>query len=92
MPIKRVNMNVPEELLERIDAYAKENYSTRSSVMNQACNQFLMAQDFRKLVAQMNGVLKRISETETVDDETMQKLEEFETLCKLLSASSTSLF
>lgn len=65
----RVNFNVPDELVARLDAYAKENYSSRSSVMCQACDQFLTAKEMQKMFGEMSrwrwfsaplGMLRRV--------------------------------
>ena len=53
----RVNMTLNDELLERIDNYAKSNYMSRSSVVSFACNQFLMANELQSLMVDMKRVL-----------------------------------
>ena len=81
----RVNMNMPENLVARLDEYAKENYSSRSSVMCQACDQFLTAQEAKKMFNQMTLLLKKITDTETIDEETKKQLDEFERICKMFT-------
>lgn len=81
----RVNMNMPENLVARLDEYAKENYSSRSSVMCQACAQFLTAQEAKKMFNQMTLLLKKITDTETIDEETKKQLDEFESICKMFT-------
>lgn len=84
----RVNMNMPQELIDRLDEYAKENYTTRSSVMCQACDQYLVAKEMQKLFTQMNVVLKKLSAAETIDEETKQQLDDFERLSKMLTGQA----
>lgn len=88
----RVNFNVPDELVARLDAYAKENYSSRSSVMCQACDQFLTAKEVQKMFGEMSRLLRLISErikdNDTVDDETLQKMDEFLALSRMLPGQS----
>lgn len=88
----RVNFNVPDELVARLDAFCKENYSTRSSVMCQACDQFLTAKEVQKMFGEMSRLLRLISErikdNETVDDETLRKMDEFLALSRMLSGQS----
>lgn len=81
----RVNMNMPEKLVARLDEYAQENYMARSTVMCQACDQFLTAQEAKRLFKQMTLLLKKITDTETIDEETKKQLDEFETVCKLFT-------
>lgn len=88
----RVNFNVPDVLVARLDAFCKENYSTRSSVMCQACDQFLTAKEVQKMFGEMSRLLRLISErikdNETVDDETLRKMDEFLALSRMLSGQS----
>lgn len=86
--LKRVNLNIPQELIDRLDEYAKENYTTRSSVMCQACDQYLVAKEMQKLFTQMNVVLKKLSAAETIDEETKQQLDDFERLSKMLTGQA----
>lgn len=76
---------MPENLVARLDEYAKENYSSRSSVMCQACDQFLTAQEAKKMFNQMTLLLKKITDTETIDEETKKQLDEFESICKMFT-------
>ena len=88
----RVNFNVPDELVARLDAYAKENYSSRSSVMCQACDQFLAAKEMQKMFGEMSRLLRlisdRIKNNDTVDEETIQKMDEFLVLSRMFSGQS----
>lgn len=85
MGLIRVNMNVPEELLKRLDDYASSNYQTRSSVMCQACDQYLNAKQMQKLFADMAVTFEKLSKIETIDEESKKQLDEFERLAKLIS-------
>lgn len=88
----RVNFNVPDELVARLDAFCKENYSTRSSVMCQACDQFLTAKEVQKMFGEMSRLLRLISErikdNETVDDETLRKIDELLAFSRMLSGQT----
>lgn len=85
MALIRVNMNVPEELLKRLDEYASNNYQTRSSVMCQACDQYLNAKQMQKLFANMSVTFEKLAKAENLDDETRKQLDEFERMAALLS-------
>jgi len=78
----RINFNVPDELIKRLDDYAKKNYTSRSSVMCQACDQFLMAKEMQMLFSDMRKAMQRIAETQTIDEEAQKNFDEFELLCK----------
>lgn len=87
MGIKRVNMNVPEELLKRLDDYASSNYQTRSSVMCQACDQYLNAKQMQKMFASMTETFERLSKADSLDDETRKQIDELEKVSRLLAGS-----
>ncbi len=78
----RINLNVPDELIKRLDNYAKKNYTTRSSVMCQACDQFLMAKEMQMLFSDMRKAMQKIADTQTIDEEAQKNFDEFEILYK----------
>ncbi|WP_407427296.1 hypothetical protein [Treponema sp.] len=81
----RVNMNLNDELLERIDNYAKLNYMNRSSVVSFACNQFLMANEMQSLIIDMKRALQVIANNENISADDLKELEKYENLCDLLT-------
>lgn len=81
----RVNFNMPDELLARLDAYAKENYISRSAVMCQSCDNFLMAKQAKQLFAQMTETMKVIVQKGEIDEETQKHLDDFERVASLFS-------
>lgn len=87
--LKRVNMNIPVALLERIDAYADSNYVTRSAIMCRACDDFLRAKEAQLLFSSLSAALQKLSaiSSDSLDDETKAQLEEIEKLSQMLSGS-----
>lgn len=87
--MRRTNVTVPDELLSRIDNYAKENYQSRSSVMCQACDQFLTAKEMQKMFGELNKLLSamsdRFKEDGTIDEETFKKVDELLALTRMIS-------
>ena len=81
----RVNMTLNNELLERIDNYAKSNYMNRSSVVSFACNQFLISNELQSLLVDMKRALQTIANKETITDEQLKELEKFENICDLIT-------
>lgn len=81
----RVNMTLNDELLARIDNYAKSNYMSRSSVVSFACNQFLMANELQSLYVDLKRALQTIASKETITDEQLKELEKFENLCDFMT-------
>ena len=81
----RVNMTLNNELLERIDNYAKSNYMNRSSDVSFACNQFLISNELQSLLVDMKRALQTIANKETITDEQLKELEKFENICDLIT-------
>lgn len=81
----RVNINMPDELLERLDEYAKTNYSSRSSVMCQACDQFLTSKAVVGLMGQLVDVMNKIADNNNeVDDNSLKQIQELEEMLKMI--------
>lgn len=81
----RVNLNVPDELVERLDEYAKANYTSRSSVMCQACDQFLTAKAVTGLMQQLVDVMHKIADNNNeCDEDSLKQIHEMETMLKML--------
>lgn len=85
----RVNMTINDELLARVDSYAKANYMTRSSVVGFACNQFLIANEMQSLLVEMKRAMQKIAESGSVDEEQQRKIDEFYTACNVLCKGGT---
>lgn len=80
----KITMNVPDDLLARVDAYAKSNYQTRTSLFCFAVNQYLIQQQLPSLMENMNAAMKKIASTGSVDDETKKSLDAWDLFCKQL--------
>lgn len=80
----RVTMTLNDELLKRLDTYAKANYMNRSSVVSFACNQFLMANELQSLMVDLKRAVQKIADCGTVSEEQMKELEKFEMLCDII--------
>ena len=83
----RVNFNMPDELLKRLDEYAKENYISRSALMCQACDYFLTTKEVQKLLKQMTETMRRIAETNEINEQTQKEFEKFNAFASMLSGS-----
>lgn len=82
----RVNINVPDELVKRLDEYAKANYTSRSSVMCQACDQYLTAKMMTSLMSELLSVMKDISSKKELSEEDLKSLSEMEAVVKMLES------
>ena len=80
----RVNMTLNDELLKRIDTYAKDNYMNRSSVVSFACNQFLTSVELSSLLVDMKRAIKKIADSGTCTAEQLKEFEKYEALCDIV--------
>lgn len=79
----RVNMNINDDLLQRIDTYADKNYMTRSAVMCFAVNQFLVAQDTKEFYQTMLQLMKEFAMRGDLNEEQKKILSQVESACSL---------
>lgn len=80
----KVQVSLDDELVHRIDAYADENYMTRSGLISFACVQYLNQQEVFSLVKQMSVTMQKIADTGNVDAETRRELDDYERLCRMI--------
>lgn len=81
----RVNLNIPDDLVKRLDEYAKSIYSSRSSVMCQACDQYLTAKAMTGLMKDMVAVMQKIADNNNeTDEDSLKKIQELEEMFKML--------
>lgn len=80
----KVNITLDDDLMQRVDAYADENYMSRSGFISLACTQYLNSADVTKAIKEMALSMRKIADTGKVDHETMEQLEDFERLSRML--------
>ena len=85
--LMKLQISMDDKLVERIDRYADENYMTRSGLITLAASQYLNSNDVILLVKDISLAIRKIADNGDVDVETVEKLEDFERLCKLLTSS-----
>lgn len=83
----KINISLDEELVKRIEAYSDANYMSRSGFISLACTQYLAQADVVTAIKTLTLALQKIADTGAVDSETMQQLEDFQRLAKLLASS-----
>lgn len=81
----KLNITLNDELLKRIDTYAKRNYLSRSGLIAQCCTQFLNAQELTLAMTDLSFAVKKIAENGEVDEDTKQQIEDFERIVRLLN-------
>lgn len=81
----KVNITLDEDLLQRIETYADENYLTRSGLITLATSQFLLQAEASRAIVDMSLALRKIAETGTVSDDQLKQLEDFERFARMLA-------
>lgn len=80
----KVQISIDDKLLERVDKYAEANYTSRSGLISLATTQYLNSNEVLLLVRDMALSMRKIADNNCVDDETMEKLQDFERLSRMM--------
>lgn len=81
----KVQISIDETLLKKIDEYAKRNFMSRSGFISMSCTSQLSTFETINLIKQMNELLQKIAANGSIDEETKQKLLQFEMISKALT-------
>lgn len=81
----KVQISIDDKLLERIDKYADNNYTSRSGLISLGMAEYLNSREVIGLVKDMSLAVRKIADNSVVDDKTMEQLADFERTCKMLT-------
>lgn len=84
----KVAVSIPDELLQSMDAFAKENFLSRSGFISMCCHQFLQAQEMQRVIGAMSDSMEKMAnaaEAGSIDEDTMQEFEQFQKLAKIIT-------
>ena len=84
----RVQISIDDSLLARLDEYADRNFTTRSGAISLACNQLIMTDDVRRSIRTISIAMKRIAESNVIDDQSKEDLKSFELLAQMISGTA----
>jgi hypothetical protein len=82
---KNVQISINDDLMNKIDAYAKDNFMSRSAFFSMLATQHFQALEVTDSLKEVTLCIKKIASGQKVDDDTLQKLDDFERLSKLLN-------
>lgn len=82
----KIQMSLNDDLVTRVDKFAKENYLSRSALVSIALTQYLNANELTSAIRDMSLAMRKIADTGLVDEETQKQLEQFELLSKMLTS------
>ena len=80
----KVQLSIDENLIDRIDKYADENYMSRSGFFTLAASQFLNQAEVVFAIRDLSLAMQKIAKDKKIDDETLERLEDFERLSRML--------
>jgi len=83
--MKTVQISVNEDLLKKIDEYAKENFLSRSAFFSMLANNHFQALEVTKSLKDITLSVRKVAENNEIDEETARKLEDFERLARVLN-------
>jgi len=83
----KLGIALDDELLARIDRYADENYMSRSGLISLACTQFLNMSEVTMAIKDLALCVRKIADNNMVDHDTLEQLEDFERMSKMLLGS-----
>lgn len=81
----KVQITLDDKLVERLDNYADANYMSRSGLISFATTQYLNQADVITAINDISLAMRKIADKGSVDDATMEQLEDFERICKMLT-------
>lgn len=87
--VKKVQISIDEELLERIDNYADDTYISRSALIALATKQYLITADVSRAIVDASIAFRKIADSGKVDSQTLEQLADIERVIKLFAGTST---
>ena len=78
----RVQISIPDDLLEKADIFAKDNFISRSGLISVSLNQYLMQKDVTKSINELSSIMRLIADKGTIDEKGKKALEDIELLLK----------
>ena len=83
----KVAISLPDELLESVDRYAKDNFQTRSGFISMCCNSFFQAQHMQRILGSMADSMAKLADASaegSVEEDLLQEIQQFEKMAKLI--------
>lgn len=80
----KVNVTIPEDLLELSDEYAKKMYMTRSGFFSQALRAYVDSMRFNNMIDELSLALKRLGTKGNNDEATLSEVDRMLSFIKLV--------
>lgn len=83
----KVQITLDDELMKRVDAYADENYMSRSGLLSIAVTQYLNTKEMIGAITRMGIAMEKIADKGEIDEQTRHELEDFQRMCSLFGSA-----
>jgi len=80
----KISITIDDSLLSRIDAFASDNYISRSGLISSVLCQYLNSQDLTKAIKSMSFSMQIIAEKGEISAEQQKELENFKLLVDMM--------
>lgn len=84
---KRVSLTLDDELIEKMDEYAKKNYMSRSGLVSVAVNQYLTTLQVLDSSQKMANAFENLAQSGKFTDEQVKELQDAEKLLTTLTST-----
>ena len=81
----KINISIDDSLLEKIDALASDNDTSRSGFISMGMNEYVRSREMSSAIKSMSVSMAKIASQGYVDDETKKQLEFFQQVCGLMA-------
>lgn len=82
----KINLSFPPSVVERMDAYCRENMLTRSGFVTMAVDSYLTAHSMTDALKELTETVKKLAKNEGTQDD-LDKLEHVQELIELMHGS-----
>lgn len=83
----KVNITLDDELMKEVDDFAEKNFMSRSGLLSLAVTQYINANKAVFAMQDLALAMRKIADTNEMDDDTKEKLDDFERTAKFLMGS-----
>lgn len=87
----KVQITLDDELMKRVDAYADENYMSRSGLLSIAVTQYLNTKEMIGAITRMGVAMEKIADKGEIDEQTQKELEDFQRMCAFFGSASAKI-
>lgn len=76
----KVSLNVPDDLLKRVDSFSEANFVSRSLFVTLAMKEYLDNHQLEGAILSLSFSLRKIADSGVVDEDLIQQLEDLKRL------------